>query len=172
MGSKIKEFDLVDVGNTVQSYAFVDDDNIATYYITTQQTNMLIPDIKTTFNSSTGIPSNIPSTGTRADTRWKVRQVFQDGPVGSRLMFSIKAQPTVASSYDLFGTKTKTLQRALVQGTGNAALDGADSFVVADADGSTPGAITVRYIDTTVSVVGVTTGYRIDIPVRFVKKSS
>ena len=32
------------------------------------------------------------------------------------------------------------------------------------------GAMTCRYIDTTVKVSGATTGYRIDIPVRFVKK--
>jgi hypothetical protein len=30
--------------------------------------------------------------------------------------------------------------------------------------------VTCRFIDTTVRVMGATTGYRVDVPVRFVKK--
>ena len=158
-----------EVANAVQSYAFVDDDNIATYYITTQQTNMLIPDIKTTFNGTSPLSADMPGGNNRADRRFRARNVFQDGPVGSRLMFSIKAQETVASSYDLFGTSTTQLARRRTTGTIEA---GEPTPVVADANATTAAGITCRYIDTTVSVIGVTTGYRLDIPVRFVKKSS
>ncbi len=36
--------------------------------------------------------------------------------------------------------------------------------------GKTSASTSVRSIDTTIRVVGATTGYRIDIPVKFVKK--
>ena len=162
---------LADISNETQSYAFVDDDNMATYYITTQQDGMLIPDIKSTFNTTSFPGSNLLSAGANGPTAtavWYGRQVFQDGPVGSRLMFSIRAQDTVANSFDLFGTSTKDLARAVPAAQANQA----GTAIIADTSGPTAGKITVRYIDTTVSIVGVTTGYRIDIPVRFVKKSS
>jgi hypothetical protein len=38
--------------------------------------------------------------------------------------------------------------------------------------GASANAITCRYIDTYIKVSGATTGYRIDIPVRFVKEST
>ena len=161
----VVDLNVQSVANAEQSYAFVDDDNMATYYITTQQTRMLIPDIKTTFNGDDPLSADIPTGTTRLDQRWRDRQVFKDGPVGSRLMFSIKAQPTVATSFDLFGTNTKTITRALADDGNNG------TPLVADVDGN-PAHITVRYIDTIVSVTGVTTGYRIDIPVRFVKRTT
>tara|TARA_Y100000592_G_scaffold15031_1_gene21877 strand:+ start:290 stop:1609 length:1320 start_codon:yes stop_codon:yes gene_type:complete len=157
------------VSNAVQSYAFVDDDNIATYYITTQQNNMLIPDIKTTFNGTSPLSADMAGAFNRADKRWRARNVFDDGPVGSRLMFSIKAQETLQASFDLFGTSTTQLARRRTTGTIPA---GNPTPVVPDANATTAAGITCRYIDTTVSVIGVTTGYRLDIPVRFVKKSS
>ena len=72
------------------------------------------------------------------------------GPRGTSFVFSIDAQLQLQQSDFLFGklgTKDET-------------------WTI----GST--SVTVHYIDSTVKVTGATTGYSIDIPVRFVKKAS
>ena len=70
-----------------------------------------------------------------------------EGPRGTTLKFKIKSNLEIQTSNYLFEKI----------GTTSAAW-------TADA-----GAATVNYIDTTVRVTGATTGYRVDIPVRFVK---
>ena len=72
------------------------------------------------------------------------------GPRGTKFMFSMKASLELNSSTHLFtklGTSGKTWTN------------------------SKTGAQTFYFIDSTVRVTGATTGYRIDIPVRFVKKT-
>ena len=73
------------------------------------------------------------------------------GPLGTRLKFSIRTSTELKSSnvlFDRLGT-TKT----------NLVLDGVTYTG------------TFKIIDTTVRVTGVTTGYRLDVPIRFIKKS-
>jgi hypothetical protein len=68
------------------------------------------------------------------------------GPRGTRLSFSIRSSIDLQTTTFLFDQLGSTT-------------------VIADAS-STP---TVQYIDTNVRVIGATTGYRVDIPVRFIK---
>lgn len=72
-----------------------------------------------------------------------------DGPRGSRLQFKIKSSMELATSNFLF---TQLGGRADITG---------DSGTLTNA----------YYIDSTVRITGATTGYRLDIPVRFVKKA-
>ena len=71
------------------------------------------------------------------------------GPRGTRLEFSITASDDLFSSeyfFDLLGSS----ENSVVIGGGTSS--------------------NVKFIDTTVRVTGMSTGYRLDIPVRFVKK--
>jgi len=68
------------------------------------------------------------------------------GPRGTRLEFSLRSSNQLRSNNYLFDVLGSTT--TINNGTTN---------------------VSVRYIDTTVRVTGATTGYRIDIPVRFIK---
>jgi len=72
------------------------------------------------------------------------------GPRGSYLEFRIKASQLLNSSESLFDE-----------------IGG--STAATNINGNHTGSKTAKYIDTIVKVKGVTTGYRVDIPVRFVK---
>ena len=74
-----------------------------------------------------------------------------DGPRGSSISFKVAASVDLATSDFLFNKA------------------GAQTMSVTGADGS---AVSVKYIDSTVRVTGVTTGFRIDIPIRFIKSPS
>ena len=106
-------------GSSQATPSFVDDDNVATYYLSTS-TN------KTYFGKSGTSMSGEVITG----------------PRGARLQFLVTPSVDLNSSTYLFtqlGT-TATLGSSVYQ------------------------------IDTTVRITGVTTGYRVDLPIRFVKK--
>ena len=99
--------------------SFVDDDNVATYYLS-KSTN------KNYFGKSgTSMSGDVLS-----------------GPRGNRLRFLVAPSVDLNSSTYLFTELGST---------------------------ATLGAA-VRQIDTTVRITGVTTGYRVDLPIRFVKK--
>ena len=108
------------------SESFVDDDQIALYYV-----------------NDANLVSNNGNTATTADAGQTIA-----GPRGSILEFSINVSTDLTNSNTLF---TKI---------GNNTSTWTDSK--GDADN-------IRYIDTTVRVTGLSTGYRIDIPVRYVK---
>ncbi len=122
------------VGGRVETYSFLDDDNIASYYVSDSNANL----VKN--NSSTGIAYE--NTGTNSAPGEVIR-----GPRGTFLQFGIKAKLELQTSTHLF-TKFGSVDNNNIMGLGN----------------------TVKYIDTTVRVTGVTTGYRIDIPIRYIKK--
>ena len=74
-----------------------------------------------------------------------------NGPRGSRLKFRIASTMSLKTNsylFDVLGSTGAVTIGSLVPAT--------DAY---------------RFIDSVVSVTGVTTGYRIDIPVRYVKKS-
>jgi len=100
--------------------SFVDDDNIASYYVS-------LDDEYVYNNPVTGIDAN---------------QAI-NGPRGTYVQFKLKSSENLKSSTYLF------------------TLLGSEF----DIDG-----VAHLYIDTTLRVTGVTTGYRIDIPIRFIKK--
>lgn len=117
--------------DTVASYSFLDDDNIATYYFTmgTDATN-------------SGYVSSIAA----ADNN---RSALA-GARGSRLQFAIKASESLQNStfyFDKLGT-----------------LSTSGDFGVSGR---------VHYqIDTTIRIMGATTGYGLELPVRFIKYKS
>ena len=75
------------------------------------------------------------------------------GPRGTRLAFKIASSIDLASSDYLFNRLGAT--------TNNLPAYGGSGFVS-----------NVKFIDSTVRVIGVNTGYRLDIPIRFVKSPS
>ena len=107
--------------------SFVDDDNIASYYLS--------------LGTDSGFVVN--NTNTDDDGSQTIK-----GPRGSSLAFKIRASLNLQKSTYLFEKLGST-------GT------------VTAKDSST---VDIDYIDTTVRITGATTGYRIDIPVRFIKK--
>ena len=120
------------VGKTT-AFSFIDDDNIASYYLSTGD-----------FVKST---DHAPLASNEAQVTNDLINTAIAGPRGTHCAFKIKASTNLRTSTYLFERLGGT-------------------FVVG------PGVhvVTFYYIDTIVRVTGATTGYRIDIPVRFVKK--
>ena len=84
----------------------------------------------------------------RAETTQAIR-----GPRGTRIIFYIGASLDLNSGTYLFDT-----------------LGATEAADLAIASGGMNMPIATRYIDTIVVVQGVTTGYKVDVPVRFIKK--
>jgi len=114
--------------STLATLSFIDDDNIASYYLSTADSPFV-----------TSIP--VPSSTDRNSSI--------DGPVGTRLKFAIRASLDLNSSTFLFTQLGTTVNSAILTGRGS------DNYYV---------------ISTNIKVTGVTTGYSINVPVRFVKK--
>jgi hypothetical protein len=107
--------------------SFVDDDNIATYYLTQ------------------GDDKFVHSFDQGADSAIR-------GPLGTSLEFRIGASTVIKNNNYLFN----------VLGTAGATGD-----LIGSMD---PATKPYRFIDTFIAVTGITTGYRIEIPVRYVKQ--
>ena len=100
-----------------------------------------------TLGSAGGMVESITSTD-RAETTQAIR-----GPRGTRIIFYIGASLDLNSGTYLFDT-----------------LGATEAADLAIASGGMNMPIATRYIDTIVVVQGVTTGYKVDVPVRFIKK--
>ena len=110
-------------GSTAAATSYIDDDNLASYYLT--------------------LDSNPSFVSMNTDTSVVTAQQVIQGARGTIIEFKIKSSVDLESSTYLF-TKlgsTKTVE-----------------------------SVSCRVIDTFVRVTGQRTGYRVDIPVRFVKK--
>ena len=110
---------------SLANVSFIDDDNIASYYLS----------ITTDPNYIKNIPADSEETTIQ-------------GPRGTKLEFKIQASTDLATSNYLFTQLGSTTTATTADGT------------------ETPN---IYYIDTIVKITGATTGYRLDIPVRFVK---
>lgn len=125
---------LVEAGkpSNAASISFIDDDQIASYYLSSGEDSGFVNDITEngTLDGTTG------SGGT---------EMVIAGPRGTSLEFSILTSTDLNSSTFLFEQ-----------------LGGTDTL----------NGVAVLFIDTNIRITGVTTGSRIDVPVRFVKKSS
>tara|TARA_R100000808_G_C2145187_1_gene152996 strand:+ start:1126 stop:2067 length:942 start_codon:yes stop_codon:yes gene_type:complete len=115
------------VNATTAQVSFIDDDQIATYYLTLNTDPMFISNLAGTEQSSVG------------------------GPTGTRLEFRIGATTNLRTNSHLFDKL----------GSSAASLTNDAGIALG----------THKFIDTTIRVSGVTTGYSLDIPVRYVKKS-
>ena len=113
---------LIDTDGNPINPSFIDDDNIASYYLSTTP---FVKNLEVVQEGDNGTLSVI------------------DGPRGTKLEFSILASLNLRTSEFLFDQV---------------------------GDSSTYGGVAFKFIDTLVRVNGATTGYRVDVPVRFIKK--
>jgi len=126
--------------------SFVDDDAIATYYISSTDASVVGP---REGNIRFSLSQN-PNTTQMAAI--EAAETF-NGPLGPRLRISPKTSVQVQQSSALFDELGSTA--------------GGDIAI----RGTTLASANYKYIDTIINVVGVTTGYSIDIPVRIIKKN-
>ena len=120
---------IVDHLGNAAPVSFVDDDNVASYFISQAVSGFIDTDGPIGNSTDAGLPIA--------------------GPRGTKLRFKIKASIELATSTFLFTKLGSTMTDAGTTGTRN-----------------------FRFIDSTIRVTGATTGYRIDIPVRFVKHTT
>lgn len=120
---------LMSVTGVEQIPSTIDDDDIAFYYVTDSN-----PDMVQFMDTSKDL----------------VGLVAVSGPRGSYLQFRIKASQELNSSEDLFN-------------------EIGSSFAATNINANHNGSKTAKYIDSIIKVSGITTGYRIDIPVRYQK---
>jgi hypothetical protein len=141
--------------NTLASVNFIDDDNIASYYLTTKGSNGFINPYKGE------APSDVTLRAGEEGASEFSPQVF-DGPRGNTLQFRIETQPEIQSSTYLY---TQLGDSVALQN------DGADGILGLDLekDPYLTGKTTIHFIDSTIRVIGANTGFRLDVPVRYVK---
>ena len=137
-------------GTTGAEESFVDDDNIATYLLTKDTDGAFVTDI-----------SN--QTGAYTDNGTPIIK----GPRGTRLDFAIRSSLELQKSNFLF-TKFGTSFTA-ADGAWPAALAAGQTVLPTNNLDTQTSNGNLLYIDSIVRVTGVTTGYRLDIPVRFIK---
>ena len=126
--------------------SFVDDDAIATYYISSTDQAVMGP--------RDGYRGRINNQELTNDQQTAVKQFEMfDGPLGPRLNIAPKTSIQVQQSSALFTELGSNGSTAIT--IGSTTLDSG----------------AYKFIDTLVNVVGVTTGYSIDIPVRIIKKN-
>ena len=135
---------------------FIDDDNIASYYLT---------DTKYV-NPYGQLDTHFFKDGTKEDYTIEkmnvnsLTQVFA-GPRGSTLHFRVHASQELQTSTYLF---TQIGQSQTVDSDDNILGMSSNSGASGKHRGKT-----IYYIDSTVRVIGANTGFRLDIPVRYVK---
>jgi hypothetical protein len=130
--------------------SFVDDDNIATYYI--PSTSGIVQGDRAGARSVLSDPNDNDFT-TVANTEIFYTSDSVNGPVGPRIYLHPVATSLVQHSDALF-TEIGSTQNSVDFDTG----------------GSRHTAANHKIIDTVMNVVGITTGYSIDIPLRLYKK--
>ena len=122
---------IVDHVGTPAPVSFVDDDNVASYFISQAVPGFI--DVAGPIGTEGPDPAVSPIAG----------------PRGTKLRFKIKSSVELATSTFLFTKLGSTMTDAGSGPTRN-----------------------FRFIDSTIRITGATTGYRIDIPVRFVKSTT
>ena len=124
---------MISHGGTTAAVSFIDDDNLASYFLSSN------PYVTNNEGAGTDIASGNKTSAT-ANSNYSMAIA---GPRGNVLEFQIKASIDLNSSTALFTKLGGTYQ-----------INSTNFY----------------FIDTTVRVTGATTGYRLDVPVRFVKK--
>ena len=137
------------LSHTPTAVNFIDDDNIATYYLTTGYVNPL------------GSPAAVSDDNNEKSLTLLENHspVVHEGPRGSCVQFGVRASQELNSSTYLF-TQIGQSQSARAE----------DNIIgLKTNDTRTTSASTIYYIDSVVRVVGANTGFRLDIPIRYVK---
>ena len=138
--------------NTTAAVNFIDDDNIASYYLT-----------NSTYVNPTGQSPADVNDGNGDFTKSKMDTAGQpmvfEGPRGSTIQLKIQASQELQQSTYLFSQI----------GSSQAANSSGNIFGFPTTGDLLADSKTIYYIDSTIRVMGANTGYRIDIPVRYVK---
>lgn len=129
-------------GGTNPAVSYIDDDNIASYYISLSSNPNMVKSIGTGKTAADSGDGGNLSTDIVAGSTTPIA-----GPRGTRLRFMIGSSLELQTSTYLFD------------------LIGLSSNV-------TVNSVTCKAIDTMIRVTGVTTGASVDIPVRYIKKTS
>lgn len=140
---------LVDTDAQPVSVSFIDDDQIASYFVGAAAGSAIVnPRLD-------GLPQT-PSAAGAEITRHRIR-----GPRDKVLFFKIAPTPTLANSTYLFERlgSTLTTSTSLLGGTG-----------AATGDQSFRSSVELYFIDSFIKVTAATVGVSIDIPIRFLKK--
>ncbi len=133
-------------GTTSARPSFIDDDNIASYFLALESNSQYFA---TPDGDAPGVPAYTTSDNNNSPSdSFSVIGDAQGGRYGTRLAFRILASDNLSTSNVLFSKLGGTTASGYVNATG-------DSF---------------RYIDSTIRITGFETGYRLDIPVRYIKK--
>ena len=128
-----------------KALSFVDDDSVSAYYVSTTDSSVL-----GTGNRITRLRNSDTQSAAQAE------EVF-NGPIGPRLRFSLITSESIQQSQALF-------DELGTSGTTTLEINGDSS------DDLTSG--NYKFIDTVINIVGISSGYSMDIPVRIVKKTS
>ncbi|HAI38063.1 MAG TPA: hypothetical protein DCM40_08055 [Maribacter sp.] len=129
---------------------FVDDDSMATYYFALgDNTAGTVYAPRGNFRKRKTLSRTMDNDALNLA---KDFEVF-DGPLGTVLVVRPKAAPNIRNSMSLFNK-----------------FGNDSSAAISLFDGSAASISSYKYIDTTINVVGVTTGQSIDIPIRIIKK--
>ena len=140
---------------------FIDDDGIAVYYLTQGDGTTCVEGAPRSgahvaqIQDSRFRPGLVGDTGTR--TMAEINEKFA-GPLGSILRFYPRTSTHVRASSALFDE------------IGNSATN---INLIVPAENTADDDLNIasyKYIDTLINVVGITTGYSIDIPIRIIKK--
>ena len=147
---------------------FVDDDGIATYYVVQGDGTNCVegpPNNVASFyeeedRDRANVLNENPDENAASKTFNQLGEMFP-GPLGSILRFYPRTSAHVRNSDALFDEIGETVTSgADLRIEGNKNASAGDQTITS-----------YKYIDTLINVVGVTTGYSIDVPIRIVKKS-
>ena len=146
--------------HTAEAVNFIDDDNVAQYYLTNN--TYINPKAGSQPASAINTEKNSKQKTDLADTN---PQVFE-GPRSNTFHFRVHASQDLQNSTYLF-TQLGTSQASNTAGSSN--ILGLNTGAGKLYNGQSASNLTTYYIDSIVRVIGANTGYRLDIPVRYIK---
>jgi len=139
-------------GNALAAPSFIDDDHIASYYFNmqsdgpyfgSQPAGAQARNANGQVSANQSVPFVINDPGPNATQEGSMIGSSTRGRLGSRLVFRLKSSSDVETGTTLFTELGGTV---------------------------TISAVNYHFIDTIVRVTGVTTGYRVDVPLKLLKK--
>jgi hypothetical protein len=145
---------------TTEAVNFIDDDNVAQYYLTNN--TYIDPKAGSSPAAAINTEKNSKQKTDLADVN---PQVFE-GPRSKTLHFRLQASQDLQNSTYLF-TQLGTSQASNTAGSSN--ILGLNTAAGKLYNGQSASNLTTYYIDSIVRVIGANTGYRLDIPVRYIK---
>jgi len=145
---------IVSFSGAPASPSFIDDDNIATYHFVQGQDAAFVGPLET----------HVPLGESGGE-----QQVIA-GPRGTFFQFKVQASLELNSSTYLFTKLGSTVLSTALGANVNLGVNKTGKAADLTTAASAGAAGAMYYLDTNIRVVGATTGYSMDVPIRFVKK--